>query len=232
MGQLGSSSAPSFAGWQQHSVTGYQFASKYTSPAFDVFIQSIHAFFSASVSSAVGQVAVWNGSTGALIASVSVGTMSVGGNSAGAQAWRVGNIAAPGTKLPASTPVWIGGHSNGGIVWSTYDTTPNTYQDNTGNTSGPTTFVGSNTAQGPCGAYIIYSPINYGSATMGNADAGLSIQSHTVIVKGSANLGSAGGGLQATGGYATQVRLGTNGAGLAPVVTNVKHNLIAVWRPR
>lgn len=233
MGQLGSPSSPSFAGWQQHSVQGYQFASKYTSPAQDVYIQQIHAYFSASVASAVGYVVVWNGSTGAIIQAVGIGTMSVGSNSPGGQAWRVANLTPPGVLLPASTPIWIGGYSRGGIVWSTYDTTPNTYQDNTGNTSNPTAFSGSNTSQGPCGAYIIYSPINSGSPRAMGGQGLLLVQSSKVILNtGQDKMGGSGGLLVPNTNVLNPTGFLVGGSGgLAPIDTTVKHPLIKIWRP-
>lgn len=237
MGQLGSSSSPAFAGWIQHGVVGYQFASKYTSPAFPIMVQEVHAYMDASGSSAVGEVVVWkDGGTFPILINIGIGTMAVGGNSAGAQAWHSATLAFNALTIEASTAIWIGGYSKGGIVFSTYDTNPGAWLGISANgSSGPGPFSGmSFSNQGPCGAYIIYSQIIRGSANLGSNGGGLAAESSTAIVKsGLVDMGTAspGGGLTAVGGFATTQRMGDNGGGLAPVVTNVKHNLVFIWRP-
>lgn len=236
MGQLGSPSAPSFAGWIQHSVSGYQFASKYTTPAQDIYIQQVHAYFSASVASAVGEVVVWaDGGSFPILVHVSIGTMSVGSNSAGGQAWRVANLTPPGILVPASTAIWIGGYSHGGIVFSTFDTNPGAWLGISANgTSGPGPFSGmSFSNQGPCGAYVIYSPINSGSPRAMGGQGALVVQSSKVILNtGQDKMGGSGGLLVPNTDVLNPSGFIVGGSGgLAPIDTTVKHPLIKIWRP-
>jgi hypothetical protein len=237
MTTFGGSTAPSFAGFIQHTPGGYIFASKYTSPAITILVTVLHAFFSASNSPAIGFVCMWRDSDSALLASKNIGSMAVGSNSPGGQVWRVGTLAAP-FQLGPSSVVWLGGYSEGGIVFSTYDTSPHAFTDNTGITSGPPSFALRNdTGQGPVGAYAEYSQlIQAGAFNMGeHGGDGLLVQrSGLIFTTGQDKMGAKGGGiagLDATVSNPTTTREGSNGGGLAPIVTSVKQPTIKVWRP-
>lgn len=234
MASFGSSSAPSFAGWIQHSVQGYEFASKYTSPAFDIYITKLHAYMSASVANATGFVCIWDGTSNALLASINIGTMGTGSNSAGGQTWRVGSFSAPGFFLAASTSVWLGGYSEGGIVFSTFDTNPGVWTVNTGHLTGPVAFSGGTfPGQGPCGSYAEYSQINSGLPKAMGGQGLLVVQSSIVrVTTGAIDLGGSGDlSVPNTNvNNPTTTRMGGSG-GLSIPATNQKVPTIKIWRP-
>lgn len=234
MPNLGSSTSPSWAGWDQPGA-GYGFSAQYTTPAFDIIVTEIHAYFNTiNGNGAVGWLCVWDApSPHNLLISVRQGIINNGTQSAGGQQWWSQPVV-PGYVLAANSGIFIGGYCNQNLVFSTYDTNPRSSVRSMG-TGGPTGGTGWNaTNQGPVGGYIVYSQLNYGSANMGNVDAGL-IGTGAIpdISSGIVHMG-----MRSTGGlvipgttvlHPSSVQLGSAGGGLKPTVRVIVPQ-IRIWR--
>ena len=243
MGQLGSVSSPAFAGWQWVGSSGEAFAGLYTVPAGpDIIISEVHAYFNTyQGNGAVGYLVIWDGNDAnanvALYTSpgfiINNGTLNAGGQ----QWWSKTGV---NLQLAGGSKIWIGGLSSQGIVWSTYDTSPHTYdRAMTLPITGGTTWFNSgrnDTGQGPPGAYVIYSTvvksgvINTGSSN--SPQGGLKpVITKNIVTVGVDDMGCKGGGLKPTGQLINIVanNLGNMGTGLV-VTPNVNVPQIKIWR--
>ena len=242
LGVFGSSQSPSWAGWDWPGA-GYGFASKWTSPSFDVKITEVAAYFDTyQGNGALGTVAIWN-NDGSVRYSHQFGIINNGSQSAGGQAWWVVTVVGsdnPPHLLPASTTVWIGGYSNQGTLFSTYDTSPHAWIKSMG-TGGVAGFISpSDTGQGPCGAWIQYSPLVYpGGSSFGNpvdvgaAGGGIKQLTTTVIVAAGATLAELQGGIAPVNAdvlAAFSARLGAIKGGLT-ATASVRVPKLRIWRP-
>lgn len=232
MPTLGSSTNPSWAGWYERGVAGYEFASNYTTPNYDILITAVSAFFDASGTHGHGHVVLWD-VNGNVAFEADIGSMALGSNTPGGQQWYT---ATANLIWPANSSIWIGGWSAVGIVFSTYDTSPTAYVTQ-GGSSGASKLSPSSIGQGPVGGYVTYSQIIKGAPTLANRGAGLVIQQTRIIFKsGVATLANrAGSGLsipQTKVLNPTTVFMGGNDYnGLA--VTGFTHQpTIYIWRPR
>lgn len=131
--------------------------SKFTMPAGGGFLTDIHAYFSAQNNSATGFTCVWD-SGGNLLASVNVGTIGVGSDSIGAQAWRSGNLSSP-VFVAGGATIYIGFSlpQSAGAVWTWENASGNVYYKNSGNPGSLSTSSTYSTT-GPLGAYSNYTP--------------------------------------------------------------------------
>ena len=237
MPNLGSSSNPSWAGWD-YPGSGYGFAAGYTTPNFDILVLEIHAYFDTfSGSGAQGKPMVWDGHASLgypiLINPPNQG-INNGSQRAGGQQWYGVALATP-VLVTANSPIQIGAWCNQGMLFSTYDTSPQTYIKSMGNS--PTSLAGkSNTGQGPCGGFIIYSQVVYGSQdTEGGGPGGLYNPSGIVGVLGSVDhMGGGPGGLVIPATIVKSVAVTTlgndNQNGLLASGT-VRVPTVKVWRP-
>jgi hypothetical protein len=164
MSTLGNTTTPA-SGWQWPG-SGYAFATSFTTPAgAGVFISTLHAYFATPSGASTGYCCVWDNS-GTLLASVNIGALPAGSQSAGGQSWQSGNL---GTALyvAASTAIWIGGYGTGNVVFSSESGGSSNTKSMGG--GGPGSFSGSGSSGiGGAGAYADYSNagayVNTGSA--------------------------------------------------------------------
>lgn len=163
MPDLGSSVNPTWNGWWNPGH-GYAFAAPYTSPNVDIAIDSIAAYFETDGTSngAIGWLCIWaQASPSPVLFSHSVGIINVGRTTYGGQVWQSYINIIPRWLLAANTPIWIGGYSDQGLIFSTYDTSPQTFMVKMGGVGqGPGNLTpGIATGQGPCGGYVGYTTI-------------------------------------------------------------------------
>lgn len=238
MPTFGSSTNPSWAGWYWPG-SGYGFASKWTSPSFDIMVKDVAAYFNThNGNGANGWLCIWNGNTGAIIWSGGKGIINNSSLAAGTQQWWTWSPnGAPNVIIPASTPVWIGGYCDQGTLFSTYDTSPAAYFKSMG-TSGPGAFTSpTNTNQGPSGGYITYSQIiKSGTAFLANVDGGLKPVLDVVAVSSAtAILGAGPDGIAPVNAQLvlnSTVLMGSGPNGIYVPLTNIKAPLIKIWRPK
>lgn len=236
-GIIGSATNPSWSGWD-FPGTGYGFSFAATSPAFDVMLTNIHAYFDTIFGNgAIGWLCVWDGpSPHNLLISIQQGIINNGSEKAGGQQWWTQPISPP-YRLAANSSILIGGYSNQNLLFSTYDTTPQTGVRSMG-TGGPTGGTGwSNTGQGPCGAYLEYSTIiSSGQCIMGMQPFGAGglapVNTASIITSSLCDMGGGPGGIHGTGivraaGVSIMGNDTPNGMVCSAVVRRPK---IFVWR--
>lgn len=127
-------------------------------PAGGGLITDVHAYWDAESAPGTGYVCIWNASSGALMASASVGTVGVSGNGWGAQHWHSATL---------GTPLWVAGGVGIAIGFWMPQTSGLTASVETGGSSFSGTQAGSpGTASGPAtgvgalGAYADYLPLS------------------------------------------------------------------------
>lgn len=238
-GTVGSSSSPSWAGWDWPG-SGYAFHSNYTTPGHDIWVTNLHAYFNThNGNGAIGWLCVWQSGNdgGALLISIQKGIINNSSLGAGTQQWWSAAVNPP-YLISASTSIDIGGYCNQGLLFSTYDTSPTTWVNNMG-TGGPGDNVNyTNINQGPCGAYLEYSNAVYGNPTaLGTYYGGgiLGFRPTMVVQSGVDTLGvRAAGGLYVPTTVVlavSQTNLGSNGGGIVGS-SAVKRPTIYTWRRR
>jgi hypothetical protein len=242
MPTFGSSTSPSFAGWDWPGAQ-YAFAALYTSPAQDIYITTLHAYFdTVNGSGAHGYLCIWDGNDvvgNPLLAITPNFVVDNGSKSPGGQRWWVHSLSSP-LFVPASSKLWLGAYCDQGLLFSTYGSTPKSFVKPMGTTINPSFFNSpyrSNTGQGPPGVYADYSPVVYGSlATVGNRGGGIQLLGGGSIIQSSATLGNRGGGLFKINSQVilpSSVRMGNGSqSGLLISGTNVTTPKIWIWRPR
>ena len=119
------------------------------------YITELHAYFDGELGSGQGYCCLWNGNTGALLATVNVGTVPQGSNSAGGQAWHGGAL---------TTPLYVAGGTTLAIgFWMSQSVGFVTSVNSTGTSyvgvqaSAPGTATGPASGYGSFGAYAVYS---------------------------------------------------------------------------
>lgn len=231
MGTFGSSTSPSWAGWDWPG-SEYEFASKWTSPSFDVLATHISAYFSTiNGNQAHGWLVAWNNAGTPIISVEFSGFIANGTQKAGGQFWYTMPIGGNGIVIPANSPTWIGGYSTQGTLFSTYDTSPGSYVKATSGVIGDFTSP-SSTGQGPSGGYITYSPLNYGASTSGNNGGGLVCSASVDVSSSSGDTGNNGGGLSIPNTFVlgnVTTLFGDNGTGLNVTATVIVAQ-IKIWR--
>lgn len=150
MSTLGNTTTPN-QGFDEPGA-GYAFASKFTTPSGPgIIITDIHANFGLSSGSNTGKAAVWD-SSGNLLGSVSVGSLSVvnpGSYPYNSCPWKSGSVT--GFYVAGNTTIYIGGWTAGNLL----------YESESGGTSyvksmGSLGNLGGSPPTGPIGAVGAY----------------------------------------------------------------------------
>jgi hypothetical protein len=152
MSTLGNTGTPS-SGWLWPG-SGYAAATSFTTPSGGgILISTLHGYLDSASGSSTGYLCVWDNS-GNLLASVNVGTLAVGSQSAGGQQWYSGNLSSP-VYVAGSTAIWIGFYATGSLLFSSESGgSSNTKSMGSG---GPGSFSGSSSSGiGGVGAYVVY----------------------------------------------------------------------------
>lgn len=160
MATLGYTTTPSFGNfWFGVNVQNEVYGGTYAMPAGGGLITALHAYFDVETGGpATCWLCLWDGA-GTLLASVAVGGIPTGSNSAGGQAWHSGTLA---------TPIYVAGGTNifpgfsvpraNGLTTS-FDASGASAAGT--NTSPPGAFSsGALTGHGVVGAYVDYLPVS------------------------------------------------------------------------
>lgn len=146
---------PNGGAWYDVSSGKNQYAQQFTMPSPGGFIQSVSAYFDLYSGSGTCYVCIWN-SSGTLLASASLGSLSAGSTGVDAQHWHTGTFAGNGQYVAGGTSVWIGVWTPGTMVW-TDDPSGQIYSN--AQSGGPGSFSGAGTEQGAgFGVYATYQP--------------------------------------------------------------------------
>lgn len=234
MSTLGSGSSPPFAGWDWPGA-GYAFASQYTVPV-DCLVDSVAAYFGCVSGNGgqIGNIVVWDSNTTNVLISSNNFTPANSAKSAGGQQWystSMNGVSVANRTLHRNQVIWIGGYCSQGLVFSTYDTSPQSWVVSMPSGLGAFT-PGSNSNQGPCGSYLTYSPITYsGAVNIGNRGGGLTGRG-TSFKLGSVDSLGGSGALTINNpivlGNLTDTMGGSGGLQATPAVNVPK---IRIWRP-
>lgn len=230
MATFGSSTAPSFAGWDWPG-SGYAFASEWTSPSEEILATEISAYFdTVNGNQAHGWCCIWD-SSGPIIVAVEIsGFIPNGSQSAGGQAWHTVTIPNGGLAIAASQVLWIGGYCTQGTLFSTYDTTPQAHIKSMGGTVGSFSSP-TNTGQGTSGGYVTYSILKNGAANVGNDGGGLTSTANIITPTGSNHVGSNGGGLKVPNTFVlANVTTFVGGSGGLVPTASIIVSQIKIWR--
>lgn len=152
MSTLGNTTTP-LSGWDNPG-SGYGFATSFTTPSGGgILISDIHAYFDTTSGSPTGYVCVWNNS-GTLLASASVGTLSVKTGGVGNPLdWHSASITP--LYVGPSTAIWIGGYSTGSLLFNSESGGSSSVKSMGG--SGPGSFAShTSSGIGGAGAYVDY----------------------------------------------------------------------------
>lgn len=152
MSTFGNTTTPA-AGWELVGSAGSAAATSFTGPSTGAIVTTLHGYFDAGSGNPTGYLVIWDNS-GNVLGSVNIGTLPVGSQSAGGQAWHSGTLGTPVT-LTASQVVWLGFVASANLLFSS-ETGGSSYK--VAMTS-PASFTGQvTTGIGAVGAYADYTP--------------------------------------------------------------------------
>ncbi len=156
MSTVGNTATPGNA-WHYVVSNNYQAASSFTMPTPGGLVTELYGFFAAESASGTGYVAMWN-SSGSVLASASVGTVAVGTNTVGGQAWHSATLSTAVFVASGST-IYLGFWmpSASGLLW-TDEASGGTGDYYIGGSSGPTALSGGSADGNAVAAYAVYTP--------------------------------------------------------------------------